>query len=93
MTTGMTPPDLQTGATTTSTPARWQFCPQCGMRLESRWKFCEQCGTEIGCFVRPWQFIHVEPLLVGIPTVYAAGETPESCLMPEGRSPFVRLDL
>ena len=34
--------------TTTSTGKRWNFCPECGMKLEPTWKHCPGCGAVIG---------------------------------------------
>lgn len=29
------------------TPKRWNFCPQCGHKLEAAWRYCAGCGEKI----------------------------------------------
>jgi hypothetical protein len=58
--TGITPPEAQTTGVTPSEaqtavsngfqfgPQRWNFCAQCGTKLEACWKHCPNCGIAIG---------------------------------------------
>jgi hypothetical protein len=33
---------------TSTTGKRWNYCPECGMKLELGWKHCPGCGQVIG---------------------------------------------
>ena len=35
------------GVTATSTGKRWNFCPECGTKLDPTWKHCPGCGQAI----------------------------------------------
>jgi predicted amidophosphoribosyltransferase len=56
----------------TATPLpgkRWNFCPECGQKLEDAWKHCPGCGQAIGetlaaPYVRWywWYPVYVQPV-------------------------------
>jgi hypothetical protein len=54
---------MENQSITTAQPQRYNFCPQCGQKLESQWKHCPECGTQIGQFALsqpiPW-YIYVQ---------------------------------
>ena len=43
---------------TSAQPIPWNFCPQCGQKLEASWKHCPECGTPVVQFALsqpiPW---------------------------------------
>jgi len=39
---------ISISSTTTTTGKRWNYCPECGMKLELGWKHCPGCGQAIG---------------------------------------------
>ena len=38
---------ITSGTVTTTTGKRWNFCPNCGTKLEVEWKHCPGCGLVI----------------------------------------------
>jgi hypothetical protein len=40
---------------------KWNFCPNCGHKLEEGWKHCAECGTGIG------EIITAPPVFVPMP--------------------------
>jgi hypothetical protein len=45
-------------ATITSTPKPWNFCPNCGQKLEASWNHCPGCGVIIGQLAAPYVWPH-----------------------------------
>lgn len=47
------PPFIGTCTAYIGGSTRWNFCPQCGKKLEVDWNHCPGCGTAIGTLGMP----------------------------------------
>jgi hypothetical protein len=44
---GTGPDNITSGTFTVTAGARWNFCPNCGRKVEHVWNFCTDCGHRL----------------------------------------------